>query len=172
MKKNMLSIIILALVFMNVILSSLIVFVVIPTSKKTSNLINQVASIIDLELESPKDEKEKKQISVADLITHKIEEKVTINLKNDVGSSTLHYAVLDVALSINTKDPDYKKLSETLAANEGFFTETVREVFSVYTIDEVQGQEVQLKKEILKRIQDFYQSEFIVNVTFGSLVYQ
>ena len=53
MKKNILTIIVIALCFVNVALTATVIFTVVPAVSKSNALITQVASIIDLELESP-----------------------------------------------------------------------------------------------------------------------
>ena len=55
MRKNLLSIIVIALCAINVIFSAVLVFAVVPASMKTNQLVTQVASIIDLELEDSED---------------------------------------------------------------------------------------------------------------------
>ena len=54
MKKNILTIVILAMCFVNIVLSAILIFVMIPTANKSIRLVNKVAQIIDLELESRK----------------------------------------------------------------------------------------------------------------------
>ena len=54
MKKNLLSVLILALVLANLILSAILAFSIIPQTKKANELINKVCNAIDLELESGK----------------------------------------------------------------------------------------------------------------------
>ena len=51
MKKNILSVIIAALTVINVILTAIMFFVMLPTFQKTNNLITQVASVLNLELD-------------------------------------------------------------------------------------------------------------------------
>ena len=52
MKKNLISVLILALVLANLILTAILTFTIVPQTKKSNELINQVCSAIDLELES------------------------------------------------------------------------------------------------------------------------
>ena len=49
MKKNILTIIIMASCLLNLILTAVIVFAVVPTMNKTSQLVDKVATAIDLE---------------------------------------------------------------------------------------------------------------------------
>ena len=65
MRKNILTIIILAMALINIILSAVLIFAIIPTANKTNQLVTKVAQIVDLELESPEG---KRVISVSTLI--------------------------------------------------------------------------------------------------------
>ena len=51
MKKNILTIVIMAATLVNLILSAVLVFSVMPAMNKTSNLVDKIASVIDLEIE-------------------------------------------------------------------------------------------------------------------------
>ena len=68
MKKNILTIVILAMCFVNIVLSAILIFVMIPTANKSIRLVNKVAQIIDLELESPETSME--SIDVSDIETY------------------------------------------------------------------------------------------------------
>ena len=50
MKKNLLSVLVLALVLVNVILSAVMMFSVLSTNRKTAALVTSVASILSMEL--------------------------------------------------------------------------------------------------------------------------
>lgn len=170
MKKNMLTIIVIALALINVVLSALIVFVVVPTSKKADNLMTQVASIIDLELESP--DGSEAMVDVADSEAYKIESAMTINLKKGSDGKD-HFGVMDsITLYEDTKHEDFSSLSETIQKNESFITETVNDVISQYSIDNASESRGVMKEEILKRIQERFNSDFIYDLSFGNLVFQ
>ena len=52
MKKNLMSVIILALVFANFVLTALLMFTVLPETKKANKMIEDVCNAVDLELNS------------------------------------------------------------------------------------------------------------------------
>ena len=52
MKKNLISVVILALVFANFVLTALLMFSVLPETKKANTLIEKVCPAIDLDLNS------------------------------------------------------------------------------------------------------------------------
>jgi flagellar basal body-associated protein FliL len=165
MKKNILTIIIMAITLINTVLLVLMIFTVIPAANKTSRLIDKVASIVDLELESPEDEGE--DFTVSDIETYNIEEKLTINIKSTDGKN--HYALMNVSLSMNSKNKDYETLSPKIQENENAIKEIVQEEFAKYTADEINTKKTEIKEQVIARIRELMQSDFIINVSFGSM---
>src|SRR5574344_1765771 len=131
MKKNILTILILALTAVNVILTEVIVFTTVPAMNRTNNLVKQVASVIDLELDSPEGNPEVVQVNVKNITTYKFEYTSgtsTINLKKGADGKD-HWGQLDsVTLSVNKKSKDYKALKASLEANDSKVLETVTNV--------------------------------------------
>lgn len=170
MKKNLLTILILALGILNMILTAVIVFAVVPTTMRTNALISKVASTIQLELEGSKNEDEEK-ISIADIETYNIEEKMTINLKNSPNDSKSHYASVTVSLSMNKKAEDYSKLKDSISANENAIKEIIRDEFINYTKEQVTSNEYKekIKSNILMKIQEYFGSDFIAGISTGIL---
>lgn len=166
MKKNILTVIILALTLINAGLTAFLIFVIVPTSNKTNNLVNKVAQIIDLELEAPKADEE--DISISDITTYDLTDKQTYNLKKS--DERNHYASMYVTLSINKKHKDTEKYQELLKENENIISEIIRTEFSKYTIDEVNENMKTIKENVKDDIRDHFNSEFIINVSFGNLI--
>jgi flagellar FliL protein len=171
MKKNILTVVILALGVINLILTSLIVFVVVPTTAKTNAIISNVATIIDLELEAP-NENETEKVKVTDIENYTIEEKQIINLKLDPQEGKKHYVSLQLSLSMNKTNEDYESLKPQVETSITQITEIVADVFSKYTYTEAQENKDQIKAEALKGIQDYFDSDFIIDVAFGSIIYE
>lgn len=169
MKKNILTVAILAISLINLILTCLIVFVVVPSTNKTNKIISNVASIIDLELKSPDD---KDQIKVTDIENYTVAEKQIINLKIDPADGKQHYVSLQLSLGMNKKNDDYAELQPQVETNINRITEKVADVFSNYTLTEAQNKKSEIKAEVLKDIQGIFDSDFIVDVSFGSIIYE
>ena len=117
MKKNLISVIILALCFANLVLTGLLLFTVLPETKKANALIDSVCQAIDLDLNSgasnglsnvPLDQIESYSVNGG--------ESMNINLKSDGGSN--HYAVITVSLSLNIESDNYVKYSPTVLATK------------------------------------------------------
>lgn len=172
MKKNLLSIIILALLIVNIVLTSIMMFSVTSTSKKTAALVNDIASVLDLELEAnATDEEAVVEVAMEDMAVYDFSEKLTIPCKKGEDGKD-HYYITNVSLSMNTKDEGYKKYSESLLEKESIIESEIFEVFSNHTLDEVLADTDAIKAEILGRIQDMFDSEFIYKVSFSNTLHQ
>jgi flagellar FliL protein len=170
MKKNILSVIIAALTVINVVLTAIMFFVMLPTFQKTNNLITQVASVLNLELED-EDSEGAEDYSLGDLeaVTVAFEEQQTLNLATG-DDGKLHYAMIDgYTLSLNKKSKDYKKLSDTVKNNETKFTDIIRSVIQSHTVDDISEETV--KKEALEKIQELLDSQVVVEVSLTNLMY-
>lgn len=173
MKKNILSVIIAALTVINVVLTAIMFFVMLPTFQKTNNLITQVASVLNLELET-EDSEGAENYTLSDLedVPVTFDSQQTLNLAKSSGDdSQLHYAMLDgYTLSLNKKSPDYKELSETIKGNQTQFTNIIRDVITSHSVDDV-SEEV-IKKESLEQIQELLDSKVVVEVSITNFMYQ
>lgn len=173
MKKNILTIIILALAFVNVILTALVVFVIVPTSNKTNKLISQVASVIELELESEAGGEGSNQIDVNNIDTSFIiEQALTMNLKKSPDGSE-HFAMMDsISFSMDKSNKDYETYKDTMVDKRDIFTEMVRSVMLQYTLDQVYDHQSDIKTEVLNKIHNYYKSDFIIDISFGNFRFQ
>jgi flagellar FliL protein len=170
MKKNIFSVIIAALTVINVVLTAIMFFVMLPTFQKTNNLITQVASVLNLELEDG-DSEGAEDYSLGDLeaVPVAFEEQQTLNLATG-DDGKLHYAMLDgYTLSLNKKSKDYKKLSDTVKNNETKFTDIIRSVIQSHTVDDISEEVV--KQESLEKIQELLDSQIVVEVSLTNLMY-
>lgn len=167
MKKNILTIIIMAMCLINIVLSAILIFVMVPTANKSIKLVNKVAQLIDLELESP--EYEMANLSVSDIETYLIEERLTCRLakSDDID----HYAVLYLSLSLNKTHDDYSELQPYISQYENNMKEIVTDEFAKFTIDEVVEMKDKIKDQVLVRIQELFKSDFIINISFGNIMY-
>lgn len=167
MRKNILTVIILAITLINAILTGVLIFVIVPASNKTTRLVNRVAQIIDLELEDQNGED--KEISVADLVIYNLDEELTVNLK-DSGDRQTHYALVTVSLSMNSKHSDYKIYSEKMRDYDGVIKDIIADEIEKYTKDKVLEKKDEIKKAVLTRLHEYFKSDFITNVNFGKMV--
>ncbi|EOT26033.1 hypothetical protein C805_02005 [Eubacterium sp. 14-2] len=173
MKKNLMSVLILALVVANLILTAILMISVVPQSKKANELITKVCSAIDLELEGGKDNSSL-YIPMEQCDTIKISEgaSLTINLKKD-DSGENHHAVISVALVLDTKNEGYKKyVTDGVIAQEDIIKSEVNKIVAGHTIDELRENQAAVQDEILSRLRRLYESDFIVSVAFPTYNYE
>lgn len=174
MKKNMISVIILALLIVNVVLTAIMMFSVTGASKKTAALVDNIATALDLELAaSGEGEAQEEAVSMKDTETYPFAESMTIPLKKTEGDDKDHYCIVSITLSINTKADGYKDYgsAENLASMEGLMKDEINSVFAQYTTEEARDNQEAIKKEILERLQTMFDSKFIYNVSFGDIMF-
>lgn len=168
MKKNMMSVLILALLIVNIVLTSVMMFSVVGASRKTSALIDDISTAINLELDNQQGTANAAtviEVPIEDIEVYKIEEEMTVPLTKGADGKD-HYYMVSVALSINKKDSDYKKLNATIADKEELIKGEIISVIGSHTIEEMQQDVDTVRMEILNRIQKLFGSQFIFNVTF------
>ena len=169
MKKNILTIIILAASLINLTLMAVMLFVFMPTVKQTNHLITKVAQIVDLELESVVIKEP--EVNISDFDSYIIEDKLTINLKNNEGETKRHFAQVNCSLALNKKAEDYKKIKELMTANEDRIKEVIREEVSKYTSMTVLDNTDNIKSNIMQRLcKEIFNTECITNITFSNFV--
>lgn len=164
MKRNLLSVLILALLVVNIVLTGIMMFSVVGTSKKTAALVTDIATILQLEV-GPADGEGKEDLNVDDIEMYNITDSMTIHLRTAEDGRD-HYCIVSVALSMNKKHADYKKYSGKLADYESLIKGEVDQVIGNYTKEEAEANKEAIADEILTRIQDLYDSTFIVDVVF------
>ncbi len=165
MKKNILTIVIMAIVLINTVLTALLIFTIVPSANRTNALVAKVASIVDLEKESPDG---KDNISVEDMKSYPITDKLTINLKSTDGKE--NYVTLNVSLVMNTKNKEFAKMEEAIEPNVYQIKEIIQDEFAKYTKEEVLSNKEKIKDNILVEIQDLFKSDFIIKVNFTNLL--
>lgn len=169
MKKNILTVVIMASTVINLILTIVMVFSIVPAMNKTNKLVDKVASVIDLEIEKEEDQ----QYSVEDLEAYPItfESKQTINLKAEEGDSESHFVVLEgIVVSFNKEADDYSDISESVKAADVYIRDFVKEAISEQTINTLNENAV--KEEALAKIQDFYGSKCVVRISLTGYMFQ
>lgn len=179
MKKNLITVIILALVLVNLILTVILTFTIIPQTKKSNALIDQVCAAIGLELEAGQEDAAP-EIPIKDIETYKIEESFTVSLKDSGTAENAsddkkkkHYAIFSVSLSMDKNSKGYKKTykgAEGLAEKETIIQSEINTIVSNYTIEEFNADGYRnVKNEILESMQEMFGKDFIVGVNFSSV---
>lgn len=168
MKKNLISVLILALVFANFVLTAILMFSVLPETKKANTLIEKVCSAIDLDLNSgaangtsnvPIDQQEIYKVNGG--------EKITTNLAQG-SDGKAHYAVLTVSLVLNTKSDNYKTYTQEFLTNQD---ETIKndiiKVIGGYTYDEFDSKTEEMREIILSDMQELFGKDYVIGVNIS-----
>ena len=170
MKKNLITVITLALVVMNLVLTVILTITILPETKKANELITKVCSAIDLDLESGS-ATSNADIPIDQIDVYDIEDQQTINLKSS-GDGKDHIAVITVSISMDKKNKDYKDLQPEVENKVELIKGEINNIVSQYTIDEIKNNQSAVQNEILKDLQKMFGSDFIVAVGFPTAQYQ
>ena len=167
MKKNLITVITLALVVVNLVLTVILTITILPETQKANELITKVCSAIDLDLESGS-ATSNANIPIDQIEVYNIDDEQTINLKQD-GDGKDHFAMITVSISMDTKNSDLKpQVEEKVNLIKG----DINNIVSQYTIDEIKNNQSAVQDEILKDLQKMFGSDFIVAVGFPTAQYQ
>ena len=175
MRKSLLSIITLALVVINIALTIFMLFTVVPANKKTTALVTDIASAMNLELYGADGQTaENELVSVADTVTYDIADKMTISLKKGEDEKD-HYAICSVSLAMNSKHEDFSAYgsAENLATMESMIKNAIIDAIGSLTIDEAQVMgTAEIQQRVLEKVQEVYGSEFIYKIVFRDIMFQ
>ena len=170
MKKNLITVITLALVVVNLVLTVILTITILPETKKANELITKVCSAIDLDLESGS-ATSNANIPIDQIDVYDIEDEQTINLKSS-GDGKDHFAMITVSISMDKKNKDYKDLKPEVENKVELIKGEINNIVSQYTIDEIKDNQSAVQNEILKDLQKMFGSDFIVAVGFPTAQYQ
>lgn len=167
MKKNLMSVIILALLVVNLFLTAVLMFTIYPQSKAANELITKVCNAIQLDLESG-EANGLSNIPIEKIVTYAVGEgsDMTINLaKGDDGKD--HYAVIAVSISVNSESEVYKKHDTTLLSEkEAIIKDAINSTVRGYTKEEFDEDNEGVKKKILERLRGMFGADYVVGVAF------
>ena len=170
MKKNLMTVMTLALVVVNLVLTVILTITILPETQKANELITKVCSAIDLDLESGS-ATSNANIPIDQIEVYNIDDEQTINLKQD-GDGKDHFAMITVSISMDTKNSDYKDLKPQVEEKVNLIKGDINNIVSQYTIDEIKNNQSAVQDEILKDLQKMFGSDFIVAVGFPTAQYQ
>ena len=171
MKKNLMTVLILALLVVNIVLTSVMLVSIVGTNKKTAQLVDNITTAGLAQYHSlPSAPSSLRYVALTDTEVYNIADSMTIPLKSEAGAKQ-DYIMFDVSLSINKKHKDYKTYgsSDTLASYENLIKDAITATVSAHTEDECREDMEGLKEEILKSVQDLFQSDFIYKVAISGV---
>ena len=180
MKKNLLTIIILALLIVNIAMTGFMLLSVMTTNSQTAKLVSDIAAALELEASggsgggfatggsSP--------VGIGNISTFGFtgnQDRLTINLKPGADGKS-HIMVVEVIFSMNTASPDYATYgtSESLSGMRDLVKSIVTETLASYTMEELQEDNQGAKDAILEKVQEMFNSNFIYDVSFSGVLFQ
>lgn len=174
MKKNLLSVIILALLIVNLALTAIVMFSTVSANKKTVALVDDIATVLDLELASGKGDEDIEAtgaVSVADTDVYSIADSMTIALRPSADGKE-HYCMCEVSFSLNKTHEDYETLQPMLANQESKIRSIIISVIGNYSKEDAQANQTAIEQEILKEVQNMFGSQFIFEAYFRDIKFQ
>lgn len=169
MKKNLITVLILAISIINLVFNILLVFVFMPSTTKVNKLITAISTVLDIELASQGGDEN--SFDISNIETFKVaqgESGVTlVNLASD-GSGEIHMVQYGLSINIDKTSEDYAKISESMQTSTAMINEIASDIISEYTY--VQVIDVSVKKQIRERIltslRETFNTECIYSVSF------
>lgn len=174
MKKNLLSVVILALLIVNLVLTGIVMFSTVSANKKTVALVNDIAAVLDLELTNgggASSVQYQKSVSVADTDVYNIPDAMTIALRPSEDGKE-HYCMCEVSFSMNKADGDYETMSTMVSAQESKIRSIIIGIVGAYTKEEAQANQKAIEEEILEQVQNMFGSKFIFEAYFRDVKFQ
>ncbi len=175
MKKNLISIIILALLVVNVVMTAIMMFTIIPANQKTIALVDQVAGTIKLDSsgEVPVGNGGGANVSLADTATATIEETQTFQLKKGEDGED-HFLVCNVAILMDTTHEDYATYgADLIESKQSLILNALSETIGQYTYEDVQALgQAGVQQACLEKLQEVFGSTFIYQVALSGYIVQ
>lgn len=186
MKKNLLAILILAVLVVNTAMTGFMMLTVMTTNSQAVKLITDVAAALQIEANGGVNgqgfsNSASGNVRIESIATYDGLADLMINLQpsivkgpNGEVSEQSHYMMASLVLSMDKSNADYETYGtpEALEERHMLLQSTVVDIIGKHTLEEIRSNEDALKKEILAGIQDLYGSNFIYSVNFSSKVFQ
>lgn len=172
MKKNIFSVIITALTVINVVLTAVLFFVMIPTFNKTNTLLTQVASVLNIELDADDEADPDSDYKLSDLQAIPVtwDSQATYNLKTDTDNKERFAMLKGYTLYLNKNADDFDDVNEMLTADTAQVTSIISSVIGKHTYTEATQDLVQ--KETLEEIEKLLDSKVVVRIALDGFVKQ
>ncbi|MCR4674691.1 MAG: flagellar basal body-associated protein FliL [Lachnospiraceae bacterium] len=176
MKKNLMTVITMVLCLVNLVLSAVIVFAVVPEINNVNALISKVSQAIELDVQTGSDADGASTVAVENQYMYSVNggEAMTINLK-DNGDGESHFVVAKITATQNITSEKYATFGgETNAATyDNIYKMYINQVVSQYTIDDIKTNQNAPLDEIRDLCNSYFgDNSFIVAVGFTEIQYQ
>lgn len=172
MKKNITSVIIIALVTLNVVLSGIIMFVMVPSLNKVNNLVTKVSNAVDLDLGNLT-EVNSSELTISEKTNYTLENSFSGTLQSK-GDGKINYVAIDsISFTLNNKADSFADVNTNIANYQTDINDIVTQIFNEYTIDQVSNKQEEIKEKIVERTAAlFNNADCFVSVAFSNLRFQ
>lgn len=180
MKKNLLTIIVIALLIVNIVLTGIMMISMMGTNKKTADLVSDIAAVLNLEL-GVEEEEEVVEILMSQQFIWTLPEKLEIPLQSEsivdadgniIGTQDHYVVFTSIAFSLDTKAKGYKEYGANIANYESMVRGAVTSVVSKHTIDDCRNDFDTIREEVLEAVRGLFDKEFIYDVAISGIKYQ
>lgn len=170
MKKNILTVLILALMIVNIVLTSIIMVSVISANRKTADLVDNIATALNLQWSVPGSEGDAEPaVSLENTQVYALPEALMIPLTTPDGSDS--YMIFELSLSMDIKGDGYKKLGESIISGsyDSLITDRVNSIVGAHTEEECRNGVETIRTEILQAIQELTGYKFVYRVNISNV---
>ncbi len=177
MKKNLMTVITMVLCLVNLILTAVVVFAVVPEINNVNSLIAKVSEAIELDVKTGSDADGASTVGVENQYLYKVNsgESMNINLK-DNGDGKDHVAVVKVTVTMNKTSEKYATFgpdSESGGNYDDIYKSYIIQEISKYTIDDLKSNNTLGQDEIRDDLNGYFgDSSFILSVNYAEIMYQ
>lgn len=170
MKKNLLTVLILALMIVNIVLTTIMMVSVISANKKTSELVGSIATALNVQFTAPGSEGEAEQaVPLENTVVYPLPESLMIEVATAEGGSI--YFIFDMSLSMDSKGKGYKKLGDNITSGgyDSLIEDMVNSIVSAHTEEECRNDIDSIKQEILQAIQTTTGYKFVYKINISNI---
>ncbi len=176
MKKSMLNVITLALVLINLVLTVILTFSLVSTNNKTNNLIKKVAQIIDLDVGgiSSDGTSGNNSYNVDDLTGVEVVsgDSNSITVTYTENGKTRYAVIKGVTIYLNKKAKDFKIKSESVNNGMNFIASCITNEALKYNCNTIVSSKQTIEENLLKTLQEQFQTQAICRVTISQILVQ
>ena len=172
MKKSIISLLTLVLVLVNVVLTALLTFSILPQTKQANKLIEKVAGAIELDL-SAGNATGGSTTSLDKTAVYSPADDMQISLKSDDSGSGI--ALIRLSINLNKEAPKFKDGTYAVDKMPGFdsvIQRAANEVISKYTVSEFNAKRDDITEEIRDELAKSFGGDLVTSVGFAKAVVQ
>ncbi len=163
MKKGILSLVILVLLLINLVMTVILTFSIVPAMNNSNKLVTKIASIIDLEIGDDSTTEDDGNIPASQKEVFTIEEKLTNKLAEGADGGT-HYSTGYAAIYLDKEHSDYESLSGIMGDQDTAISSQIKKVMAEFTMEEFDSDISAVEEKVLIALQEYFDSTCIVEV--------